>query len=61
MEKVRVEQLREILALQVLPEMPALRQAIRQQQTTIWVGMACLLSGMVVLLGLVGVLLRAGD
>ncbi len=56
-----MEQLREILALQVLPEMAALRQAIRQQQTTIWVGMACLLSGMVVLLGLVGVLLRAGD
>ena len=61
MEKVRVEQLREILALQVLPELSALRHAIRQQQTTIWVGTACLVSGMVVLLGLMGVLLRVGD
>ena len=56
-----MEQLREILALQVLPELSALRHAIRQQQTTILIGTACLVSGMVVLLGLMGVLLRVGD
>lgn len=61
MEKVRYEQLREILALQVLPELSALRQAIRQQQTTLWAGVGCLVVAMVVLLGLVGVLLRVGD
>ena len=57
MEKERVEQLREILALQILPEMRELRRRHTVLQATVWVGMACLLSGMVILLGLMGVLL----
>ena len=61
MEKVRYEQLREILARQVLPELRDLRRRQAMLQTTIWVGMACLLSGMVVLLGLMGVLISAGN
>jgi len=53
---VRVEQLREILALQVLPEIRELRRRQTVLQTTVLVGMVCLLSGMVVILGLLGVL-----
>jgi len=56
MEMVRVEQLREILALQVLPEIRELRRRQTVLQTTVLVGMVCLLSGMVVILGLLGVL-----
>jgi hypothetical protein len=57
MEAVRYEQLREILALQVLPELREIRRRQTVLQATVWVGMACLLSGMVILLGLMGVLL----
>ena len=56
MEMVRQEQLREILALQVLPEIRELRRRQTVLQTTVLVGMVCLLSGMVVILGLLGVL-----
>ena len=56
METVRQEQLREILALQVLPEIRELRRRQTVLQTTVLVGMVCLLSGMVVVLGLLGVL-----
>jgi len=56
METVRQEQLREILALQVLPEIRELRRRQTVLQTTVLVGMVCLLSGMVVILGLLGVL-----
>jgi len=61
MEKVRYEQLRETIARQVLPELRDLRRRQSMLQTTIWVGMACLLSGMAVLLGLMGVLISAGN
>jgi len=61
MEMVRVEQLREILALQVLPELRELRRRQTVLQATIWTGMACLLSGMVVILGLLGVLISAAN
>ena len=57
---VRVEQLREILVVQVLPELRELRRRQAMLQTTIWIGMVCLLSGMVLILGLMGVLIRAG-
>ena len=57
METVRQEQLREILALQVLPEIRELRRRQTVLQTTVLVGMVCLLSGMVVILGLLGVLI----
>ena len=57
METVRHEQLREILALQVLPELRELRRRQTVLQVTIWIGMVCLLSGMVILLGLLGVLI----
>jgi len=56
METVRHEQLREILSLQVLPELRELRRRQTMLQTTIWIGMVCLLSGMVLILGLLGVL-----
>jgi len=56
MESVRYEQLREILSLQVLPEIRELRRRQTVLQTTVLVGMVCLLSGMVVILGLLGVL-----
>ena len=56
METVRQEQLREILALQVLPEIRELRRRQTVLQATVLVGMVCLLSGMVVILGLLGVL-----
>jgi hypothetical protein len=61
MEQVRHEQLREILALQVLPELRQVRRRQTVLQATLWIGMACLLSGMVLILGLIGVLLRAGN
>jgi len=57
METVRHEQLREILALQVLPELRELRRRQTVLQVTIWIGPVCLLSGMVILLGLLGVLI----
>ena len=56
MESVRYEQLREILSLQVLPEIRELRRRQTVLQVTVLVGMVCLLSGMVVILGLLGVL-----
>jgi type VI protein secretion system component VasF len=59
MEQVRHEQLREILALQVLPELRELKRRQKVLQTTLWIGTACMLAGMVVFLGLVGVLVSA--
>jgi len=56
MEKERYEQLREILALRVLPELKEIRRRQVVLQATVWIGMACLLSGMVVILGLIGML-----
>jgi hypothetical protein len=57
MEKVRYEQLLEILALQIVPDLRELRRRQTVLQTTIWIGTALLLSGMVILLGLMGVLI----
>jgi type VI protein secretion system component VasF len=57
MELVRYEQLRELLALRIAPELKEIRRRQTVLQTTIWIGMACLLSGMVVLLGLMGVII----
>ena len=57
METVRQEQLREILALQVLPEIRELRRRQTVLQATIWTGMALILAGVVILLGLMGVLI----
>jgi len=57
METVRQEQLREILALQVLPELRELRRRQTVLQVTIWIGMALILAGVVILLGLMGVLI----
>jgi uncharacterized membrane protein YdfJ with MMPL/SSD domain len=59
MEQVRYEQLNEILALQILPELRELHRRQAVLQATSWAGMAILLSGMVVLLGLLGVLISA--
>jgi len=61
MESVRYEQLREILSLQVLPEIRELRRRQTVLQTTVLVGMVCLLSGMAVILGLIGVLISAAN
>ena len=61
MESVRYEQLREIIALQVLPEIRELRRRQTVLQATIWIGMVCLLSGMVAILGLIGVLISAAN
>jgi len=61
MEKVRYEQLREILALHISPELKEIRRRQAVLQATIWTGMACLLSGMVVILGLLGVLISAAN
>jgi len=61
MESVRYEQLREILSLQVLPEIRELRRRQTVLQATIWIGMVCLLSGMVAILGLIGVLISAAN
>ena len=55
-DKVRYEQLREMIALHIAPELKELRRRQTMLQTTIWIGMVCLLSGMVILLGLLGVL-----
>jgi len=60
MEKERYEQLREMLALRIVPELRELRRRQTVLQATIWIGLVCLLSGMVVLLGLLGVLINAG-
>ena len=57
MESVRYEQLREILALQVLPEIRELRRRQTVLQATIWTGMALTLVGAAILLGLIGVLI----
>ena len=57
METVRQEQLREILALQVLPELKELRRRQTVLQATIWTGMALTLVGAAILLGLIGVLI----
>ena len=61
MEKERYEQLREMLALRIAPELRELRRRQTVLQATIWIGGVCLLSGMVVLLGLVGVIISAGN
>jgi hypothetical protein len=61
MEKERYEQLREMLALRIVPELRELRRRQTVLQATIWIGLVCLLSGMVVLLGLVGVIISAGN
>ena len=61
MEKVWHDQLREILALQIFPELKELRRRQTVLQATVWIGGVCLLSGMVVLLGLIGVLISAGN
>ena len=61
MEKVRYEQLREMLALHIAPELRELRRRQIVLQTTIWIGMGCLVFGMVVLLGLIGVFVSAGN
>jgi hypothetical protein len=57
METVRHEQLREILALQVLPELRELRRRQTVLQVTIWIGLALTLVGAAILLGLIGVLI----
>jgi len=57
MESVRYEQLREILSLQVLPEIRELRRRQTVLQATIWIGMALTLVGAAILLGLIGVLI----
>jgi len=57
MERERHDQLRQILALQILPELKELRRRQTALQTTIWVGLVFLLSGMAILLGLMGVLI----
>jgi len=57
MESVRYEQLREILSLQVLPEIRELRRRQTVLQATIWTGMALTLVGAAILLGLIGVLI----
>ena len=57
MERERYEQLREILKLQVLPHLVEVKRRQTAMQTTIWVGLVFLLSGMVILLGLMGVLI----
>jgi len=57
MESVRYEQLREIIALQVLPEIRELRRRQTVLQATIWIGMALTLVGAAILLGLIGVLI----
>ena len=57
MESVRYEQLREILSLQVLPELRELRRRQTVLQATIWIGMALILVGAAILLGLIGVLI----
>jgi type VI protein secretion system component VasF len=59
MDMVRIEQLREILTFQVLPRLAEVRRRQTVLQATVWIGMACLLSGMVVILGLIGVLVNA--
>ena len=56
MEIVRIEQLREILTLQVLPRLSEVSRRQTVLQATMWIGLACLLSGMVVILGLMGML-----
>ena len=61
MEKVWHDQLREILALQIFPELKEIRRRQTVLQTTIWIGMTCMLAGMVILLGLVGVVISAID
>jgi type VI protein secretion system component VasF len=61
MELVRYEQLRELLALRIAPELRELRRRQTVLQTTIWIGMTCMLAGMVILLGLVGVVISAID
>ena len=57
MERERYEQLREILKLQVLPHFVEVKRRQTAMQTTIWVGLVFLLSGMAILLGLMGVLI----
>ena len=59
MERVRYEQLREILALHISPELKEIRRRQAVLQATTWAGMAILLSAQVVLLGLMGVLISA--
>lgn len=59
MERERYEQLSETLALRILPELREVRRRQKALQTTVWISTAFLLSGMVALLGLVGVLLGA--
>ena len=61
MERERHEQLREILKLQVLPHLMEVKRRQTVLQATIWIGGVCLLSGMVVLLGLLGVLINAAN
>jgi type VI protein secretion system component VasF len=56
MENIQYEQLRETLSLRILPELREVRRRQKALQTTVWISAACLLSGMVALLGMVGVL-----
>jgi type VI protein secretion system component VasF len=57
MENIQYEQLRETLSLRILPELREVRRRQKALQTTVWISTAFLLSGMVALLGLVGVLI----
>jgi len=57
MEKKRYEQLHEILAIRILPELREIRRRQAVLVAVVWIGQASLLAGMVVILGLIGVLI----
>ena len=61
MEQVRYEQLREILALQISPELREIRRRQTVLQMSIWVvGMITILCGVTVILAVSGVLIGGG-
>jgi hypothetical protein len=59
MEKERYEQLRDIVALRVVTMLKDIARQQKHLRITLWLGMASLLFGMVILLGLMGALMNA--
>ena len=59
MEKERYEQLRDIVALRVVTMLKDIARQQKHLRITLWLGMICMLAGMVILLGLMGALMNA--